>query len=226
MTEDVACTNCNKFVCNTQYYDRAESSCPTIQKSGLIKKVVKEYEKSDIREFAYQACKQHNEGVMLLADGWRIPINPRVEEIIQFVRKMGYNKIGLAFCSALRKEAKICNEIFEKRGLITVSVCCMVGGIPVTSVGLSEEDKINGPESWQTMCNPIVQAEILNEAKTDFNVALGLCIGHDSLFFKYAQAPTTVLVVKDRVFGHNPVAALYQVDVFYRWLMRDDVSSH
>jgi uncharacterized metal-binding protein len=34
-------------------------------------------------------------------------------------------------------------------------------------------------------------------------------VGHDSLFFKYAQAPTTVFAVKDRVLGHNPMAVLY-----------------
>jgi len=226
MTEDIACANCNKVVCNTQYSDRAEPDCPTVRKSGLIQDIVKEYEKPEIMEFAYQACKQHNEGMITLADGGRIPFNPRIEEIIQFARKMGYRKIGLAFCGALRKEAKICAAIFEKRGLITVSVSCMIGGIPVTSVGLTEADKIHGPGSWQTMCNPVVQAEMLNDAKTEFNVMLGLCVGHDSLFFKYAQAPTTVLAVKDRVFGHNPVAALHQADGFYRWLARDDTEKH
>jgi uncharacterized metal-binding protein len=54
-------------------------------------------------------------------------------------------------------------------------------------------------------------------AKTDFNVLLGLCLGQIPCF-KYSQAPTTVLVVKDRVFGHNPIAALHQADMFYRWL--------
>jgi len=224
MIEDIACAKCSKVVCNTQYSDRAESTCPTIQKDELIQRVVKEYEKPEIREFAYQACKQHNEGMITLSDGGRIPFNPRIEEIIQFARKMGYKKLGLAFCAALRKEAKICSDIFEKRGFVTVSACCMIGGVSVTSVGLKDDEKIGGSEAWQTMCNPIVQAEMLNNANTDFNVMLGLCIGHDSLFFKYAQAPTTVLVVKDRVFGHNPVAALHQADVFYRWLARDDTN--
>jgi uncharacterized metal-binding protein len=51
---------------------------------------------------------------------------------------------------------------------------------------------------------------------------VGLCVGHDSLFFKYAQAPTTVLVAKDRVFGHNPAAALYLSRSYYRKLMRQE----
>lgn len=59
------------------------------------------------------------------------------------------------------------------------------------------------------MCNPITQAKILNNPRTDFNIALGLFIGHDSLFLKYIEGLTTVFAVKDRVTGHNPMVALY-----------------
>jgi len=222
VTEDVACARCSKVVCNTRYSDRGAENCPTLTKKELIERVSREYEKSEIREFAYQACKQHNEGMMTLPDGGRVPSNPRVEETVQFARKMGYRKLGLAFCGALRKEAGILTQILENRGFQTVSACCMIGGVSVTSVGIKDEDKLGGPEAWQTMCNPLVQAEVLNGAGTDFNIMLGLCVGHDSLFLKHSQALVTVMVVKDRVFGHNPVAALYQADVFYRWLARKD----
>ena len=46
--------------------------------------------------------------------------------------------------------------------------------------------------------NPIYQAEKLNEHDTDFNVVIGLCVGHDSLFINHSKAPCTVLSVKDR----------------------------
>jgi uncharacterized metal-binding protein len=59
----------------------------------------------------------------------------------------------------------------------------------------------------------------LNEEKTELNILLGLCVGHDSLFFKYAEAYTTVLVAKDRVLGHNPIAALYTAGSYYSRLM-------
>ncbi len=59
---------------------------------------------------------------------------------------------------------------------------------------------------------------ILNEAKTDFNILLGQCVGHDSLFIKYGEAPCTVLVVKDRLLGHNPLAAVYCAESYYRGL--------
>jgi uncharacterized metal-binding protein len=47
---------------------------------------------------------------------------------------------------------------------------------------------------------------------------IGLCVGHDSLFFMHSKAPATVLVAKDRVLGHNPVAALYTTHSYYRRL--------
>jgi len=66
------------------------------------------------------------------------------------------------------------------------------------------------------MCNPILQAKLLNEQKTDFNIALGLCVGHDSLFYQYSEARVTTLVVKDRVLAHNPVGAIYCADGYFK----------
>jgi uncharacterized metal-binding protein len=75
----------------------------------------------------------------------------------------------------------------------------------------------------EAMCSPISQAKLLNYEKTDLNVLLGLCVGHDSLFFKYAEAPTTVLAVKDRVTGHNPLAAVYLYNSYYQKLKYPEV---
>jgi uncharacterized metal-binding protein len=44
----------------------------------------------------------------------------------------------------------------------------------------------------------------MNQAGTDLNVVLGLCVGHDSLFIKHSQAPATYLVVKDHVLDLTP----------------------
>ena len=152
---------------------------------------------------------------------------PRVEEIMQFARKMGYKKLGMAFCEGLRGEAQTLTALLERRGIDVVSVCCKAGGTPKERIGIKDEEKIvtkfSGPGNWETMCSPISQAEILNDEGTEFNVLVGLCVGHDSLFFKYSQAPVTVLVAKDRVFGHNPVAGLYlPSSVYYRKLRRKE----
>lgn len=34
----------------------------------------------------------------------------------------------------------------------------------------------------EAMCNPIYQAKLLHHEKSEFNILLGLCVGHDSLF--------------------------------------------
>jgi uncharacterized metal-binding protein len=58
-------------------------------------------------------------------------------------------------------------------------------------------------------CNPIEQARMLEEKKTDLNLVVGLCVGHDALFIKHSHTYVIPLVVKDRALGHNPLAAVY-----------------
>ena len=53
-------------------------------------------------------------------------------------------------------------------------------------------------------------------------MAVGLCVGHDSLFYKYSQAPVTTLITKDRVTGHNPAAALYLSGGYYSRLLKEE----
>jgi uncharacterized metal-binding protein len=68
------------------------------------------------------------------------------------------------------------------------------------------------------MCNPTFHAKQLNDERSEFNVLLRLCVGHDFLFFKHADAYTTILAVKDRVADHNPLALIYLYDSYYRKL--------
>ena len=63
---------------------------------------------------------------------------------------------------------------------------------------------------------------VVNNEKTDLNVIIGLCVGHDSLFYKYSDALCTTLVTKDKVLAHNPVGALYQTNTYYKKLMKRD----
>jgi uncharacterized metal-binding protein len=142
-----------------------------------------------------------------------------VVETIQFAKKMGYKKLGLAFCTGLSNEAKILTEILEINGFEVISARCKMGSVPKERIGIKPEQKIYGPNSRETMCNPIAQAEILNSEKVDLAIMLGLCIGHDTLFIQYCHVPMTVLAVKDRVLGHNPLAAIYLSSSFYSRLM-------
>ena len=138
------------------------------------------------------------------------PVKPRIQEIIEFAGKMGFRRLGVVFCDGLRREAGVVVRILEKQGFEVASAVCKVGGVPKEEIGVREEEKIEiGAE--ETMCNPIAQAELMNRSQTELNILIGLCVGHDSLFFKHAEAYTTVLAAKDRVTAHNPLAAIYTI---------------
>ena len=222
MTENPQCAKCTKVVCDSKASLKGPENCPTKTRQEIIQKALKEYDDPEIREFARQASIQEAECYMNLPEGLTMRY-PRVEEIAQFAKKMGYKKLGIASCLGLRDEAAILCEILENRGFEVISVCCKAGAIPKERIGITPEQKIKGPDAFEAMCNPITQAKILNEAGTELNILVGLCVGHDSLFNKYAEAPVTVLVAKDRVFVHNPVMGLYLAhSPYYRKLMRKD----
>ena len=136
----------------------------------------------------------------------------RVQEIMEFARKIKAHKIGIANCIGLISEARIFARILRANGFELYAVICKVEGRAKSSVGIPKECERIG----SAMCNPILQARLLNRAHTDLNVVVGLCVGHDSLFYKYSDAYVTTLVTKDRVTGNNPVAALYTAQSYYK----------
>ncbi len=194
-------------------------NCPTAADQTIIDDTLLLYKQDENFEFARQASRQEKDGYSNRELGYEKvrPAKPRIEEIMEFIERMGYRKIGMAFCMGLRKEAGMVEKIFSSRGLHMVSAICKIGRVPKEELGLKEDEKISVGQ-FESMCNPILQAEVLNREKTEFNILLGLCVGHDSLFLKYADAPCTVLAVKDRVTGHNPLAAVYTLDSYYRAL--------
>ncbi|NLV24250.1 MAG: DUF1847 domain-containing protein [Deltaproteobacteria bacterium] len=194
----------------------APAGCPTEIYQELNQKALSLLAEPLCREFARQAACQEKEGYRL-EEGHTVPIKPRLLEIAEFAGRMGYRKLGLAFCSGLYREGKKVAEFLVGRDFEVVSACCKVGRTPKEELGLDDGDKLH-PGRFEPMCNPLLQALLLNEAKTEFNILLGLCVGHDSLFFRHGQAPCTVLAVKDRLLGHNPLAAVYQLDSYYRCL--------
>lgn len=145
---------------------------------------------------------------------YRYPTKPRIEEIMEFSRKMDFKRLGIAFCSGFSREAEILTKILENNDFEVISVVCKVGGVEKEFLGLDDNQKIRIGE-YESMCNPIAQAKVLNEVETDFNIMLGLCVGHDSLFMKFSEAMATVFAVKDRLFGHNPLAAIYTSHSYY-----------
>lgn len=139
----------------------------------------------------------------------------RVEEVLAFAKRLDARKIGLATCIGLIEETRIFSKIVKKNGFEPYAVLCKVGSVDKSGIGLDEELKIR-PDSFEGICNPILQARLLDEWGADLNVVIGLCVGHDALFCKHSQALVTTLVVKDRVLAHNPAAALYTSNSYYK----------
>lgn len=140
----------------------------------------------------------------------------RVEETVEFAKRIGAKKIGIATCAGLIEESRIFAKILRLNGFEVFSAVCKVGAIPKTDIGIKPAYTCL---TGNTMCNPIMQAKLLAKEGVDLNVLIGLCVGHDSLFYKYAKGVTTTLIVKDRVLGNNPVQALYQSRAYYRRLL-------
>jgi uncharacterized metal-binding protein len=126
---------------------------------------------------------------------------------------------AFTLCMGLRNEAKTAAAVFETNGFEVVSAICKIGGIPKPEIGLMPEDLLN-PKHLENLCNPAMQAMVMNEAGVDFNILLGLCVEHDSLAIAHAKAPVTVLAVKDRLLGHNPLSCLYMYGGYYNYLSK------
>lgn len=186
--------------------------CPARSEDAILSDVHEIYATDDeTRRIAVASARVEADGYLR----W-----PRVQEVMEFARNLGAAKLGIATCVGLLNESRLLQEILEANGFTVFSVCCKVGSIPKEDVGLLDAQKVR-PGGFEALCNPVAQAHLLNEAGTELNVVVGLCVGHDSLFFRHSKALVTVLVAKDRVTGHNPVAALYTSRSYYRRLRNE-----
>lgn len=199
------CAECSGLACAGGMAEKKPKNCPMGQ-VDMRKEFLPEYKKEENREFYIQCSSIEAQGYCQ----W-----PRLKETIEFCKKMHYQKVGLAFCKGLHKEARVVAKLFRDQGFEVVSVVCKTGGISKEEAGISEENKLR-PGKFEAMCNPIGQARLLNEQKTEFNVAIGLCVGHDSLFYRNSDAPVTTLVAKDRVLAHNPCGAIYCAEGYFK----------
>ena len=185
--------------------ERGPGYCPSKVDQDGIDCAYDMYADPFVREVAQASARVEAEGYCQ----WT-----RVEEICEFAKKLGYTKIGIATCISFVDLAQTLSGILESHGFTVASVACKHGGVAKEEIDLTDPEKIR-PGGHESMCNPVSQAELLNRAGCELNVVLGLCVGHDSLFFKHSDGLATTLVAKDRVLAHNPVGALQLADSYY-----------
>jgi uncharacterized metal-binding protein len=175
---DIACVDCRTPACADEDVSKTPEICPRRLAAEALERA------DEIRTTDPDVLKLLDAATAVAREGkgnW-----PRVQEVVAFARQMGHEHIGVGFCSGLRDEAEALADILRSHGFRVSSVACTVN----------------------EGCNPIGQALVLNHAQTDLNILVGACMGHDVLFGQYCQAPTTVLVAKDRVTVHNTAAPL------------------
>ena len=209
MNEKKTCVDCGILNCQTRDSVYPEFCLTAELSEETIEKVSSLYEDEENRKVSVISAQIENEFYLRYT---------RVEEVVEFARRMGYRKIGIATCVGLIDESRVLARILRKNGFEVYGAVCKIGSFLKTGVGVAEEDITR---TGAVMCNPIMQAEVLNQAETDFNVVMGLCVGHDSLFYKYSKALVTTLVAKDRVLAHNPAGALYQAKAYYKKLLEE-----
>ena len=207
-----SCVDCGVINCARRNSEYPEFCLTTPLEEEEIDELVKLYNNRTNNKIAVAAAE---------VEGAFYGKYTRVEETVVFAKKTGVKKIGIATCVGLLEESRILARIVRMNGFEVYGAVCKVGSVNKTDIGIDEKYT---KQTGCAMCNPILQAKLLAKAKVDLNIVMGLCCGHDVLFYKYAKGPVTTLVVKDRVLGNNPVQALYQARAYYKRLLENTVA--
>jgi uncharacterized metal-binding protein len=212
MTVNIQCVKCQGKYCTSMHIEQNKTEmlpdyCPIKARPDIVEHSIKRYQDTDVKAIYLPATitEEAYENVR----GVCMPVRPRIKELIEFAKLFGVRRLGMAFCSGLQEEASKVSAFLENQKFEVSSVICKCGNVDKTMLGIPAEYKIEGADKFEAACNPIVQAELLNNAGTEINIIVGLCIGHDMIFSKHSKAPVTTLIVKDRLLGHNPVIGLY-----------------
>lgn len=123
----------------------------------------------------------------------------RLQELIDFARLSGFKKIGVANCKGVQPYADKLTERLKEEGFEVFGINCKESGLDGSDIC----EEMAGP-----CCDPVSQATYLNEQKTDFNINVGLCLGHSLLFQKYSEAEVTTFLVKDFATNHKSIENL------------------
>jgi uncharacterized metal-binding protein len=126
----------------------------------------------------------------------------RIEQVRDFAKAAGIKKIGIAHCITFSSEAELVKQFLSKDFDVT-SIDCKYGKLRASDLFDGGGNKV--------LCNPAGQAEYLSKEKTELNLAIGLCVGHDMVFFAQSEAPVTTFITKDFSTGHSSTQTLSDV---------------
>jgi uncharacterized metal-binding protein len=195
-TKTILCHDCRKNECLRQYPQGVPDYCQAKKFPEVIESSKQGYFEPEVAKIHLATAKVLKKGGM----DWS-----RIQQCIEFARELGVTKVGLAVCIGLIREGREFARFMNRAGFEVVSVACMIGALDAQETGIPDEWVIPLGMS----CNPIAQAEIMNQEGTQLNFIYGLCVGHDTIFIMHSKAPVTNVVVKDTVTGNNPSAVVF-----------------
>lgn len=113
------CTTCEDKVCRKQ-----QTSCD--RESFVKSELIKQYHDTSHSEIVKAAAE--------LVDSGRAGTLSRMEEIIQFAKRMNYQKLGIAYCYGMEKQAKEIESVLIDEWFDVTAVSCSVGGLKQSEV--------------------------------------------------------------------------------------------
>jgi uncharacterized metal-binding protein len=176
----IQCAKCKYYACRRGRPDAAPGDCPM---HGDFPAFEQLYSDPDSKRLAHRSAL-----VEALGYGrWN-----RLREIAEFAERMGFKRLGIAYCPDMVREAVLA-ATYLRSHLLDVRL---------------------PPEEFD--CDPVGQATLFGRLRTHMNVIAGMCVGHEAVFTRASRAPLTALVARDERFCHNPAAALYTSDTYAR----------
>lgn len=196
MTTNLNCKTCKIVAC--EYPDRTKPDfCAQNKVTPALHDEVNKLYRLPENHAIMEAAAKVSEGTAN---------STRVQDTITFATLLGARLIGIASCTIMLEETRILASLLEQAGFAVETVGCKLESNHRKDLDL---EPLSTGEEGGTICNPIMQALLLNEAKTDLNILMGICVGHDALFCKYSTAPVTTFTTKDFLAANNPCAVLY-----------------
>jgi len=169
------CLNCNNKTC------KLNQVCPSVKFD--VDKIKTQYLQDDSQKIIQAAAQ--------LVDHGRAGTLSRLEETIEFIKIMEYQKVGVAYCFGLEQLSQELKSIMKSNGIKLTAITCCTGGVLQCDINKKSDIK-------NFSCNPLGQAEQLNIEGCDFVIILGICLGHDILLQRNLKCDFSTLLVKDR----------------------------
>lgn len=213
MASNLGCMNCATRACEYPERDRPRFCAQEEITEELHAKARELYAMPENHVVMAAAAKVSEEAVT----------STRVQDTIKFANLMGARRIGIASCTIMLQETRTLTRLLEQAGFTVEVVGCKLESNRRSDLGI---DPPSAGGEGGVVCNPIMQALLLNQAGTDLNVMVGICVGHDALFCRYSDAPVTTFCTKDFLAGNNPCAVLYTAHSCYEGKLRKTVEEY